>query len=357
MQLTVGEVCRIIAKHVERTFPNDRESIYEILDLVKEKIWFSGKFYGSTKWGWCKVREDGTIITPHGYNVLLGVKPDNAPTMDIKDKYFLFHKNGPTSSIINDKNFNNSVVEYGEYPTLLPPDKYFTGRGGEEWYVSVKSPGLGISKDLRIARVLARDYNGNIIYTYVFNNPEDPEQDGTRQLGPDEIDKYEGVIEGIDYAIKGVDVLYKNIKISSVYGIQKDPTVAPVEFWLYEAKSCANGILMARMEPNETVSSYRSYKVPNKCIRSGWVYGLFKMSKPQKTCYDSELFLTDNRSAIISIAKGVYKQNYKDQMSEGRMFIDDGIRALNDELRENKSSQSSTIQVDSVRNFSKMPEF
>lgn len=354
--LNIGQVSKLIAQHVDRTFPNDREAIYEILDLVKEKIWHSGKFYGSTKWGWCRVRGDGTIITPHGYNILLGCKVEGLPSADIKDKYFMFHKNGPTSSVIKDKGFNNSVIDLGEFPTLLPPEKYHSGKNIGNWYISVKSPGLGFSKNPSIARVMAYDCQGNKIYTYIFKKDEDAEEEVT-QLGVDEIDQHEGVIEGINYQIKGVDTLYKNIIVSSVYGIVKQPTVTPVEFWLYENKSCSNGILMARLEPNETISSYRSYKVPDGCIRNKWVYGLFKMSKPQATAFDSELFMTDNKSAIISIAKGVYKANFKDQLSEGRAFIDDGIRALNDELRESKSSSTSTMQVDSIRDFSKMPVF
>lgn len=359
--ITIGQVAKLIAPHIGMNYPNDIESIYDIIDLIKEKIWFTGKFYGSTKWMWCRVRGDGTIITPHGYNILLGCKDENRPAMDIKDSYFMFHKNGPTSSVIKDKGFDNSVIYLGEYPTLLSPECFGNGKNNGEFFISVKSPGMGFSMEKNILRVLATDCNGNKIHTYEFTSDEDPDNTLTKILGPDDIDKYEGIIEGINFPVKGVDILYKNVIVTSVYGIMKDPTVSPVEVWLYETTvtdcDCSNGILIARLEPGEVISSYKSYKIPDKCIRNKYIYGLFKMSKPQPTSFNSEIFLTDNKNAIISIAKGIYKSTYKDQLAEGKAFINEGISALNDELRESSPNSVSTMQIDSVRDFSKLPNF
>ena len=352
--ITVKEACNLIAQFVNMRFPSDRESLYDILNLVAEKIWFSGKFYGSTKWFFVKVRSDGTIITPHGYNKLIGVKPDCKRPMTIKDETFIFHQNGPTSSSFHECNLEMNVQSMGEFPTLLHPEKFFSEKKNNNYIVSIVSPGSSDSE--KTARIYCNDTNGNKIYSYHFNNEDDPNQDGIEILTAKDLDKYEGIVEGIDYPIRPNLFSYNNISISSVYKITKEPTSSPVEFWLFQNDKKSRGVLMARLEPNETESLYNLYHIPNKCIREQWVYGLFKISKPQPIQYDSELFLTANRSAIINIAKGIHKTYWKDLPAEGRQYVNQGIRELADELKEQKTGEA-TIQVNSVRDYSKIPKF
>lgn len=354
--ITVGEAARIIAPHVERTFPNDREAIFDILNLVKEKIWQTGKFSGSTKWMWVKVRDDGSIITPHGYNILLGCRTDKGPPLDIRDQYFIFHKNGPASSApIKDNNYTSNVISLGQYPTLLPPDFFGNGKLKDEFKLSVVSPNCGNSREFNTLRVFANDKFGNKIYSYIFKENEDANEE-LKILIADDIDQTDGVIEGINFPIKSVDFCWDNVIVSSIYGIIKEPTRSPVEVWIVDCKRNIK-ILAARLEPNETTSSYNLYKIPNIAIRNKWVYGLFKMSKPQPISFDSELFLIDNQTALINIAKGVYKMTYKDQLIEGKAFVNEGISSLNDELREEKPNSTTTLQIDSFRSFIKQPKF
>lgn len=331
--MNVLHIAEKVAPEIQMSYPNDQDRIFSYLSLVQNKIWNSGLFHGSTSFFYVNLDQYGNIITPHGYNVLLGCNVGFRP-IRISSQYSLFHANGNAEKAILDRNFSQEVTYLGESPVMIQIDdpwlKYCNS------FISV----VGSSCESRkFTDVSALDVNGNPIYTYIKQTKK-----SSRLVvcGEESVEKYVDVREGVRYSITAKPQCHKNIIVSRITSIVKDPTLGPVSYYLHY-----NGLskLIARLEPFETRSEYKRYKVSGKCVQNNQVLGLFKQSKPLDIVSDSQKFISTNMEAIILIAKGFYQKIDKNDSQGGESFIQDGIRALREELRGHRVNTVEQIQV------------
>lgn len=348
---TAGKIAEFIAPYIGMSYPNDENRIFENLSLVQDEIWSSGKFYGSTKYFYAPIRSDNTIITPHGYNVLLGCNI-NFKSVNINGTSAIFHKNGPSETPLAENGFSKDVYHLGDSPVMFQPNGSWCkpcgpNKGKVDFYISVCGGDCEINKKTLVSS-LGR--NGKPIYTYFKEETGDkPIVCEDRDLIVEEI-KYN---EGVMYDVVGQHVNHKDIIVGDIYNIIKDPTISPVEYYLVN-KETGVGTLMARLEPYETVSNYKIYQISKSCVRNNCVLGLFKRSKPVDIVDPSQILISNNKSAILSIAKGVHKKFAEDNIQLGETFIMGGINLLAKEVREQKPNSTARLQIDSLRDFSKI---
>lgn len=341
---TAEQAGSLIAEFVEKSWPMDRESVYRILDLVNEQIWRSGYFQDSTKWYYAKVREDNTIITPHGYNILVGAntKFDKAV---IRDTPFMFHSNGSRIEPPQSETFSRNIQFLGDYPTMISHMqdslKHFKG----EYKVGVHAPGMPAMRYPPISIVSCLNLNGKPVYTYRFNEKDDLDV-LDENYTPDNVNLEDGIIEGVQYAIGDKMVVYDNVIVSQIYNIIKEQTLAEVNYYLIPKDCCDSAILVASLQPFQTKSRYKVYKVNSKCVVDGCCFGLFKRSKPDDIVNDSQLMMTDDKNAIINLAKGVYHWFYKENQQKAVPFITAGLDSLARSVNQSNPEISMPIQVD-----------
>lgn len=323
-----------VAPEIQMTYPNDQDRVFSYLSFVQKKIWNSGLFHNSTAFFHVNLDEFGNIITPHGYNVLLGCNVDFRP-ITITSQYSLFHANGDADASLRDKNFSQEVTYLGESPvTIQPNDSWFKSCNS---FISV----LGSScESKKFTDISALGKNGKPIYTYYKETRRSSKLIvcGEEKLNSDNID----VRNGVRYAITNTPQFHKNIIVTQINGIFKDQTLGPVEYYLN-----SNGLsrLVARLEPFETHSSYKRYKVSGRCVRKNQVLGLFKMSEPIDIISESQYFISSNLEAIILIAKGFKMKFDKEDQQAGESFIQDGIKALREEIRGNRVNTIDRLQI------------
>lgn len=339
----------LIAPYVELSWPNDQVKIFSILDLVQEIIWKSGFFEGSTKWATVRVQSDGTVVTPHAYPILVGAKIGHQK-LDIKDSYFTIHENGPLKDPDESDSFSKNIQFVGTYPTLINhiDDIKLCKKA---YKIGVVSPCLPPSSVPPLTTVSAHGTDGRRIYTYRFRERHDPElieDDQIVEYGPDDVQIGDGVLEGVIYPITNKLIIYNNILVSEIYNIQKAPTLSRVDYYLLDPEQdcCTqNGILVASLDPFETISRYNVYRVVNRCINKGTVFGLFKKGRPEEIINESQIILSNDMNGLISIAKGVQYKFFKDQKDKGNSFIADGLDSISQELVANNPGLINTLQI------------
>jgi len=346
--ITAKTAATLIAPYVEKSWPNDRDSIYSILDLVQEAIWKSGLFEGSSKWAYVKVNKNGTIVTPHGYSILLGAKVGNSK-YNIRDSYFMFHENGPLTEPGESNHFSKNIQFLGSYPTLINHiDDLKINKG--DYKLGVVSPCLPPTGSPPVSIISANDANGKKIFTYRFREKEDPEIIDNEIINytPDDIDYNNGIIEGVVYPVTNKLITYDNVRVSEVYNITKDPTLSPVDYYAlfpYDGEcDPSEGVLIASLDPFQTQSMYNVYKIVNNCINDGQAFCLFKRDRPEKLVNDSQLILTNSQTALISLAKGIQYKYFKDNIPVGDAFMSTGMRDISDEILASNPGAARTLQ-------------
>lgn len=349
----VGQIADEIAPYVGMSYPNDEKRLFDLLSLVQDQIWMSGKFYNSTKYFYTPVRDNNHIITPHGYNVLLGCNIDFKP-VSINGVASIFHKNGPLEAPLKDTGFSRSVYHLGDSPVMIQPNDEWcspcSSSSPREYYVAVCGGGCDTGKETLVS---ALGCNKKPIYTYRKEETEsEPIVCEDRDLQETEIRYSEGVV----YPILGQKVYHENILVSEIYNIIKDPTTAPVEYYLVD-KDTRVGVLTARLEPYETNAIYKRYQVSQSCVKAKCILGLYKKSKPVKIVDPSQIFISGNMQAIMSIAQGIDHKYSKGDIEKGMAYIRDGINLLNLEVREERPNKNSKLQVESIRDFSEIKPF
>ncbi len=347
--MSAAEAGKLIAPFVELSWPNDQDKIFSILDLVQEIIWKSGFFEGSTKWATVRVQSDGTVVTPHAYPILVGAKIGHQK-LDIRDSYFTIHENGPLKDPDESDTFSKNVLHVGSYPTLINhiDDIKLCKKA---YKIGVVAPCLPPSSVPPLTTVSAHGTDGRRIYTYRFRESNDPElidDDKIIEYGPDDVQIEDGVLEGIIYPVTNKLITYGNVLVSEIYNITKAPTLSRVDYYLLDPEQdCCikSGILVASLDPFETVSNYNVYRVVNRCINKGTMFGLFKKGRPEKVINETQVILSNDMNGLISIAKGVQYKFFKDQKDKGDSFIGDGLNSISQELVANNPGLINTIQI------------
>lgn len=355
--LNAAQVAEKVAKYIKLCWPQDREAIFENLTLVEEQIWKSGKFHNSTAWFYVGVNSDGTLITPHGYNVLLGIDLNGKPAK-IRDKQFLFHANGPGDVMLEGvcKKLYSDVYDLGESPVMFQPtDIEYCGCNrcnfSSPKNIQVITPAANYISNEQFTIVSGLNYKGNDIYTY-----EKEDENGVVEscLCSQEDSEDFKVIQGVKYPISWKGFARCNVPFSRINNIIKSPTPVPVEYYVVGSNGCKK--LIARLEPSQIVSRYRRYQLDTRCRGKTCVLALFKRSEPDPIQFDNQLFISRNRQAIISMAMAMdYKYNQSDP-SRAVPYLSDAMAQLNAELKENRSNSLTSIQVDNQSGWGNFPK-
>lgn len=354
--ITVGKLAESIAPLINLSWPNDRDKIFNNLSLVEKQIWASGKFHESTRWFHVNVDKDNSIITPHGYNVLLAVDVNKKP-QQIRDQYFLFHKNGP-GDVTQDflRRFDTNVYDLGSTPVLFQPtDDICKCKCVDKQpkLLSVKADCSNYIENSIGTRVSGLDKEGRNIWTYKAIDNKTNEETLCCCTEEKSQEGFEGVIEGVRYPISSRGVMYKNILFSQIRGIVKEPTKVPIEY--YAVHPVTNtGVLIARLEPNQIFSRYRKYMLSDKCKNFHCVLGLFKKSEPDPIITDEQTFISSNILAINSLAIAMDYKYEKKNMQAALPYLQDAAVQLNAEVREHNSGSTNSIQV--VSHYAKFPK-
>ena len=352
--INAGMAGELIAPFIAQSWPNDREAVFRTLDLVQEVIWKSGIFDGSSKWTTVKVNKDGTIVSPHGYSVLLGAKIGKQK-LTIRDSYFMFHENGPLTEPDESNNFSKNVQFIGTYPTLINHiDDMRIGRG--DYKLGVISPCLPPSGSPPTTIISANNLKGRRIYTYRFREHSDPEileDDDIVNYTPEDVSMQEGIVEGVIYPITSKLIIYDNVRVSEIYNITKEPSLSAVDYYVMSPLSaecsCNEGILVASLDPFQTQSRYSVYKVVNSCINEGKAFCLFKKDRPETLVNDSQLILTNSKNGLIALAKAINFTYNKDDAQKGEYFLGKGMKDIADEIASSNPAAKRELQISNVQ--------
>jgi len=354
--MLVGQIASQVAGYVQKCYPADKEDIFSLLTLVQDTIWKLGKFHNSTAYFHVNVHRDGTIVTPNSYNVLLGININSKP-VPIKDQSFLFHQNGPGSSMVDKvcSGLYQNAYDLGESPVLFQPtDKNCRcgSCGDVPRNIKVKTPSEGYVSNQQYSIVSGLDHKGNNIYTYETQDSEGQIETCLCTESQDEEDY--SVIEGVRYPIFHEGVTRCNVPFTRINNIIKTPTPVPVEYYVVGKEGCET--LIARMEPNQIVSKYRRYQLDTRCRNLSCVLGLFKRSEPDPVTYENQVFISRNMQAIISLCIAMDFKYNKTNPGAAVPYLNDALAQLNAELKENKSNTTRNIQVDSSSSWANFPK-
>jgi hypothetical protein len=168
--ITVKAAANLIAKFASLSYPQDQEKVFELLTFINNQIWRTGKFHNSTRFAYVKTLPNGTLITPHGYNVLLGVSINNKK-VNIRGDHFIFHENGPGDPFTYaSKNMHTDFYHMGESPVIMQPTQdqncCFKPCDNCPKVIAVKVPDCTYYSAKNSLLISGLNQSGSEIYTY-----------------------------------------------------------------------------------------------------------------------------------------------------------------------------------------------
>lgn len=352
--MNAAQAAEYIAPFIKSNWPKDRDKLFRILSLVHSRAWKEGKWYGMTREYTVPVLENNTLITPPGYNVLLKINLDAKPTI-IRDKYFQFHRNG-TGSISEccGKNWCGDVHDLGPEPVLFQPYQIPSCICDDQTKpcIQLAFKSLGCENDdvsITVTGFYPNELNPKEkgeacpkerVYTYKKEtSPGKTEICGCRKDTPAKEGKkpVNGATVKPDENLQLLDLYWGEIE-----SIKKTTSRNPIEVYAVYGDNKVR--LIARLEPWQTEAHYRRYHLPDSCS-TPCVHGLFKISQPERILDDSQLMLISDDEALLLLAKGIHMTYYESEDVDGERYILRGIKALDDQLRENASNADIPIQV------------
>jgi hypothetical protein len=273
------------------------------------------------------------IFAPPGYDTLLGVNYDGKPRI-MRDAYFMFHKNGPGD--IKGHNYchwNTDVYDAGEVPTLHDINLY--GECGV--MVGVRS--IGTPGEDEYVSINGKTLYGKEVYTYEF---KDACKDcNCVQAVEDATAPVVRTIQGLRIKVTEKFEYIDNVFFTSIDNIFKTITRCPIEVVFINKNGEA--FITARISPYDTHSSYRKYTIPKGCCDS--IHGIFKIEKQRNIVDDSQPIILNNEEALLALCKGINLKYNKEQLTAGDTYLESGVIALEEELREKSSPIETPIQV------------
>lgn len=345
--MIASQAGKLISKFVDKSWPDDKEEVYEILRLAVNKAWQEGKWYGMTAEYTVPVERDRTggkfVIAPKEYPSLLAVSIDGQ-SQNIRDNYFNFHRNGNGVIPSDSCTWQQNVVDVGRIPIINKYNINFecgvlvgvrplgpVGSNEKVWIGgSNKEGGYVISfKERSIVSSSCSTACSNVSSNATT----------TESVRGSEIN----VIDGFHYI--------NNIKFFDIASIHKTKTLSPVEVIAIDHNN--NARVIAILESGETDSKYRKYAVPSECTTH--VRGLFKIRQQESITSGTDVLIIDNEEAIISLAKGIHMMYYKENMEGGAMHVINGISILEKVRREEESPTIFPLQVDPI-NYIDLPQ-
>lgn len=327
---------KLIGKFIEKSYPRDEEDIYQILVLGINKAWQQGKWLGMTAEFTVPIHIDSSgqsyVMAPPSHPILLAMNGISLG-LSIRDRYFMFHRNGYGD--VRDYTgckWNKDVYDLGYSPY------YDDNRINFNEGVRIGVRSIGPSGPNEKININGAHLDGKKIFTYTqrigqLNNC-------SCIIGKDKID----TVNGIELSISESFNYISNITFGSIEAITKSATRSPVEIIAILPNGSAYPI--ARLDPNQRFSAYRKYLVPDALCGKKSLHGLFKIGKQELISSPTDSLIISNDEALIALAKGIYSMYYKEKSDEGAAYILQGISVLEKEKREEESSSEFPIQVD-----------
>jgi len=337
--ITAEQGAKLIAPHVEKSWPEHRSDLFRILGLALDHAWNEGKWYGMSREYFVSVRNENSqnyFIGPKGFDVLLAVNINGKPRM-ARGLEFQFHKNGYGSVTQSGScSWLEDIIDFGEKPIL----QQLNIESGEGVMLGVRS--LGPETGTQKVKIRGRYYDDNRVYTFVKDTLSSQDTCGCISTTSDsEIIK---TVEGLEIPITDKFRYISNICFNSIDSITKDVTVNPVEVVAIYPDGTAK--LISRMEPYDVVSRYRKYLAPADAVCDGVAHALFKVSPQGEISNDSQPLIVSNKEAIIALAMGIHKVYYTQEQQVGQVYLSRGINALEKQKREEEpNSHNFPIQV------------
>jgi hypothetical protein len=326
---------QMVAKFIEKSWPNDREEVYEILTLALNRAWNEGKWLGMTAEFFVPYEEgpggDKFIIAPTSHPILLAVNVNGKPTT-IRDNYFAFHKNGMGTIINNSEcKWSQDVTDYGTIPIINKNNINF------KCGVRIGVRALGSHGEGESIIIGGQNVSGGAVYTYkqsTFGSPC-----GCRYNPQERVE----TIKGIELEVRDGFHYISNVLFYDIKSIAKTITRSPIEVIAIDIDG--NATVIARMEPNQTESKYRKYLIPHNICKGHCIHGLFKIAQQDHIVNDSETLIINNMEAIMAFTMGVYMLYYKQNAEAGAGYILTGITILEKQRREEDSPSEFPVQV------------
>jgi hypothetical protein len=294
---------------------------------------------------------------------MLGLDINGVPR-DIKDQYFLFHKNGSGDIARNArecKGWNPNVYDLGTSPVLMQP----TAEACRQYRLDCEPKKIMVraangcgSDDPPFVETLVSGLgvDGFPIYSYNVAAGDIEDQNNTvacacskQDLELNHIQGNEGVKFPITASGKSADILF-----STINNIIKPVTPYPVEYWMVDKYGVST--MIARLEPWQVLSQYHIYQIPQKVCNLKTVLGLFKRNRPEQIVDGSQLFISSNLEAIKSLAIAMdYKYNKKN-IQAAIPYLQDAATQLNAELQEEKTATDQSLQIDRLQSYERTPK-
>lgn len=330
---------KIIAKYVNKSWPDDRKDLFELLEMAVNRAWSEGKWLGMTREFFVSTQKhaDGSnyIIAPPLYPVLLAINVDGRPAA-MRSQHFIFHKNG-MGDIRNGHgcNWSQDVYDIGEVSTLDDG----TLACPEGFMVGVRC--LGNPGEDEKVFINGSYIDGTHAYSYRIQDAVRDPQCNACTIEASQIVTDAAIPIDIQ---KGFNYIC-NIRFGDVYSIHKTPSRCPVEILAIRPDNSA--FVLARMEPGQTKSAYRRYLLPDFLCRP-CVHGLFKVRKQPEIHSDTDEIIIDDKEVLISLAMGTYNLLSKQAPDIGAGYISNGVTLLEKQKRETESPEQFPIQMDST---------
>jgi len=341
--ITAKQAAELVAPYVDKSYPQHRSELFLLLRNAINKAWAEGNWWGQTKEFFVRVQTDENgnkfFISPTGYDTLLAVNVHEQPKL-IRDRYFQFHRNG-SGSIVKDCGLNNwseDVIDDGHSSTFVQLNIKFPSG----FMVGARSLGLEAGASLR---VYGDTTFGNPAITKRIIQQSTGLTCGCGISAKDPVAQIEADY-GLSLPLNKEFNYISDVLFNEVSSLKKSVTANVIQVLGVGTDGVAMPI--AEILPHQTESRYRRYLVPNNCVCTTCVLGLFKVAKQDNIAFENQPLLIDNEEALISLCMGWHKFFNKQELDMGSTYILAGIAALEKETRELQSPMSTPIQIDGL---------
>lgn len=351
MFITAENAARLIAKYVNRKYPDKKDELFEILTLVNDRIWNEGSWWGMNAEFFVSVRKgpngENYIVCPPDYDILKAVNINGKPVLP-RDRWFQFHKNAYGTIDKACGNWTESVVDLGEYPTINDIFQCTNNTRPGKILIGAVAGDETSTNPLKFVTIQGEWDRGGSVYTY------EREKFSDRRIEFLNEEANFNAVFGARIALNNKIRFIENIWWKKITSITKDITANPVEVYAIHEDNTLQ--LIAVIPPHQTYARHRRYLVPDDaCVKScscssscscaPVVHGMFKISEPNEIVYPTQPIYTRSREALISMAIGIDEMFNNKKPENSIPFTLNGIKSLEDHNRENQSEEIFPIQV------------
>jgi hypothetical protein len=327
--LKVDDAIKDISPFVGLDPVNDQDKLFLYLSMAQSRAWKAGSYKGFMREATLKTYDFGGrhfLMTPHGYNVLMGININSKPTK-MFESYFSWHHNG-LGSITSEcrLKYADCTLEYRESPTLYSHDLL----QAKEFKLAVLA--RHAQDTGQEVTVTGLDVNGRPVTASL------PTQ-ASVAAGVSDLD----IVYGARIKLEANKLmLLDDVNWMSIEALSKGVTHGDVDFYMVRgegASACVDHI--ATIGPFQSKSLYRIYEVPASMCKHHKLECLLKIGEPEKIRSASQFLMIDDIEALMSLVMSVHETFDKKDLALGNGFMTLGVANLE---AEHKSSRSPTLQ-------------